>query len=94
MMGYFLQNTIVANTQNTETSNLFFNNKNIINMSKTIEVKISIRGVENWGDFHDSKPVKEWELELRKFEKEIRDKIHNLTGGSISDIDVLCNLIF
>jgi hypothetical protein len=62
-------------------------------MSKNIEAKISIKGVEDWGGFHDSIPTKEWELELRIFEKEIRDKIHLLTGGSISDIEVVCNLI-
>lgn len=63
-------------------------------MSKSIEATVRIERVEDWGDFHDSKTIKEWELALRELEKDVRDKIHTLTGGSISDINVVCNLIF
>jgi hypothetical protein len=63
-------------------------------MAKVIIAKVEIRGVEDWDSFQDSKSHKEWELQLREIEKDIKVKIHTLTGGSISDVNVECNLIF
>jgi hypothetical protein len=63
-------------------------------MAKVIIAKVEIRGIEDWDSFHDSKSIEELELELRQIEKDIKVKIHTLTGGSISDVNVKCNLIF